>query len=145
METAELTAVATLAPAEVSGPAFGLLAAIQSLGNLAASPLAGLLWTVASPTVAFAYLVGWMLLALVRASGSAGRAGWPVGRAICGMAQAAAGLLPAVGDVDAECRADEHDGAGRAVPSGRWDAAQEWAVLAAQAEQETGELPPVGW
>jgi hypothetical protein len=46
-------------------PAFGLLAAVQRLGNLAASAVAGLLWTLASPRVAFGYLVAWMLLALV--------------------------------------------------------------------------------
>jgi hypothetical protein len=35
------------------------------LGNLAAGAVAGLLWTLASPRVAFGYLVAWMLLALV--------------------------------------------------------------------------------
>jgi hypothetical protein len=38
---------------------------VQSVGNLAASAIAGLLWTLASPRVAFGYLVAWMLLALV--------------------------------------------------------------------------------
>jgi hypothetical protein len=38
---------------------------VQSFGNLAASAIPGLLWTLASPRVAFAYLVAWMLLALV--------------------------------------------------------------------------------
>jgi MFS family permease len=65
VETAEHAAVAALAPAELRGSAFGLLAAVQSFGNLAASALAGLLWTLASPRVAFAYLVAWMALALV--------------------------------------------------------------------------------
>jgi MFS family permease len=64
VETAEHAAVAAAAPARLRGSAFGLLAAIQSLGNLAASAVAGLLWTVASPTVAFAYLAAWMALAL---------------------------------------------------------------------------------
>jgi len=64
-ETAEHTAVAALAPVELRGSTFGLLAAVQSFGNLAASAIAGLLWTAASPRVAFAYLVAWMLLALV--------------------------------------------------------------------------------
>jgi len=45
--------------------AFGLLAAVQSFGNLAASAIAGLLWTAVSPGVAFGYLVVWMVLALV--------------------------------------------------------------------------------
>jgi MFS family permease len=65
VETAEHAAVAVLAPVELRGSAFGLLAAVQSFGNLAASAIAGLLWTAASPRVAFAYLVAWMLLALV--------------------------------------------------------------------------------
>jgi MFS family permease len=65
VETAEHAAVAALAPVELRGSAFGLLAAVQSFGNLAASATAGLLWTAVSPRVAFAYLVAWMLLALV--------------------------------------------------------------------------------
>jgi MFS family permease len=65
VETAEHAAIASAAPARLRGSAFGLLAAIQSLGNLAASGIAGLLWTALSPRVAFAYLTGWMALALV--------------------------------------------------------------------------------
>jgi MFS family permease len=65
METAEHAAVAALAPVELRGSAFGLLAAVQSFGNLAASAVAGLLWTLASPRVAFGYLVAWMLVALL--------------------------------------------------------------------------------
>jgi MFS family permease len=65
VETAEHAAVASLAPVELRGSAFGLLAAVQSFGNLTASAVAGLLWTAASPAVAFGYLVGWMGLALV--------------------------------------------------------------------------------
>jgi hypothetical protein len=65
VETAEHAAVAALAPVELRGSAFGLLAAVQSFGNLAASAIAGLLWTLVSPRVAFGYLVIWMLLALL--------------------------------------------------------------------------------
>lgn len=63
VETAEHAAVAAKAPAEIRGSAFGLLAAVQSFGNFAASGIAGVLWTVASPSWAFAYLTGWMILA----------------------------------------------------------------------------------
>lgn len=49
VETAEHAAVAVAALAQVRGSAFGLLAAVQSFGNLAASAIAGLLWTVVSP------------------------------------------------------------------------------------------------
>jgi hypothetical protein len=44
--------------------AFGLLAAIQSVGNLAASALAGVLWTLISPAAAFLYAAAWMALAV---------------------------------------------------------------------------------
>ena len=63
VETAEHAAVASFAPNEVRGSAFGLLAAVQSVGNLAASAIAGLLWTLISPRVAFLYLCAWMLVA----------------------------------------------------------------------------------
>jgi hypothetical protein len=52
-------------PVELRGSAFGLLAAVQSFGNLTASAIAGLLWTAVSPRVAFGYLASWMVLALV--------------------------------------------------------------------------------
>jgi MFS family permease len=64
VETAEHAAVAALAPVELRGSAFGLLAGVQSFGNLAASATAGLLWTAVSPQVAFGYLVVWMGVAL---------------------------------------------------------------------------------
>jgi MFS family permease len=65
VETAEQAAVAALAPPEVRGSAFGILAAIQSFGNLGASVTAGALWTLVSPRAAFLYLTAWMLVALV--------------------------------------------------------------------------------
>ena len=63
-ETAEHAAGAAFAPAEIRGSAFGLLATVQAIGNVAANAVAGLLYTVASPTVAFGYLAVWMLVAL---------------------------------------------------------------------------------
>jgi MFS family permease len=65
VETAEHAAVALLAPEHLRGSAFGLLAFVQSGGNLAASAVAEILWSAASPAVAFGYLTGWMVLALV--------------------------------------------------------------------------------
>ena len=65
IETAENAAVAALAPAEIRGSAFGLLAAIQGFGNLAASAIAGLVWTAVSPTAAFGYLAVWMVIATI--------------------------------------------------------------------------------
>ena len=56
--------VAALAPEKLRGSAFGLLATAQSLGNFVASSVAGLLWTLVSPTAAFIYAATWMLIAL---------------------------------------------------------------------------------
>jgi MFS family permease len=64
-ETGEHAAVASAAPEPVRGSAFGLLAALQSAGNLAASAIAGLVWTAVSPGAAFLWLAGWMTLAIV--------------------------------------------------------------------------------
>ena len=65
VETAESAAVAAFAPEPLRGSAFGLLATVQALGNFAASGLAGLIWTVVGPEVAFRYLVVWMVVAAV--------------------------------------------------------------------------------
>jgi MFS family permease len=63
-ETAQTAAVAQQAPDHLRGSAFGLLAAFQAVGNLAASAIAGILWTAISPTAAFLYVATWMLIAL---------------------------------------------------------------------------------
>jgi MFS family permease len=63
VETAQHAAVASAAPAELRGSAFGLLAGIQAGGNLLASAIAGVLWTAVSPTAAFAYLAACSLAA----------------------------------------------------------------------------------
>ncbi|MCU7821013.1 MFS transporter [Kitasatospora sp. DSM 101779] len=73
VETAEHAAVAALAPKELRGSTFGLLATVQSLGNLAASAVAGVLWTAVSPTAAFGYLAAWMVIALAGLLSSARR------------------------------------------------------------------------
>lgn len=64
-ETAQSAAVAQLAPENLRGSAFGLLAAIQAGANLAASVVAGVLWTTVSPTAAFVYVAAWMAVALL--------------------------------------------------------------------------------
>jgi MFS family permease len=61
VETAEHTAVATYSPVEARGSAFGLLAAVQSLGNFVASATVGLLWTLTNPTVAFGFAAAMMM------------------------------------------------------------------------------------
>jgi MFS family permease len=65
VETSQHTAVASLAPTGLRGSAFGLLAAVQSFGNIVASAIAGLLWSIWSPTAAFVYLSAWALVALL--------------------------------------------------------------------------------
>ena len=64
-ETAESAAVASLAPPELRGSAFGLVAAVQAFANLAASAVAGVLWKTVSPKAAFLYLAGWSILAAI--------------------------------------------------------------------------------
>jgi MFS family permease len=64
-ETGETAAVAERAPDSIRGSAFGLLAGVQSAGNLAASVVAGVLWTTVSPRAAFLWLAAWMLVAVV--------------------------------------------------------------------------------
>jgi MFS family permease len=80
-ETAQHAAVAAFAPAEIRGSAFGVLATVQAFGNVAASLVAGLLYMVASPSVAFIYLAVWMLVALVAL-------GWALGTSSRGLAMA---------------------------------------------------------
>ena len=48
---------------QLRGSAFGLLATVQSAGNLIASSVAGLLRTAVSPTGAFIFLAAAMLIA----------------------------------------------------------------------------------
>jgi MFS family permease len=64
VETAEHSAVATLAADSLRGSSFGALAAIQSFGNLIASSLVGILYVAISPTVAFLFPAGSMVIAL---------------------------------------------------------------------------------
>jgi len=65
VETAQGAAVAVLAPRELLGSAFGALATVQSFANLAASAVAGALWTLVSPRAAFLYLAGWAVVSVV--------------------------------------------------------------------------------
>ena len=64
-ETAVSAAVATHAPVDLRGSAFGLVAAIQSFANLTASAIAGLLWTTVSARAGLLYLAAWSALALL--------------------------------------------------------------------------------
>jgi MFS family permease len=68
VETAQHAAVASMAPEANRGSAFGLLAGIQSVGDLVASAMVGLVWAVAGAPLAFALaalLMGGSVLVLV--------------------------------------------------------------------------------
>jgi MFS family permease len=65
IETSQHASVAALAPVDLRGSAFGLLATVQSFGNIIASGIAGLLWTTFSPSIAFIYLAAWALISCV--------------------------------------------------------------------------------
>lgn len=59
-ETAESATVATMLPDRLRGNGFGVLGLTQSVGDLGATVVAGVLWSVFSPTVAFVYAAVWM-------------------------------------------------------------------------------------
>jgi MFS family permease len=67
-ETAESTVVAQLLPDRLRSNGFGVLGLVQSFGDLGATLVAGVLWSVFSATVAFLYAAAWMALS-VAASG----------------------------------------------------------------------------
>ncbi len=64
-ETGETAAVAARSPEPIRGSAFGLLAGLQSTGNLLASVIAGVMWTAVSPRAAFLWLAAWMTVAVL--------------------------------------------------------------------------------
>jgi MFS family permease len=64
-ETAESTVVALALPDRLRGNGFGVLGVVQSAGDLGATLVAGLLWSLVSPLAAFVYAAGWMALAVV--------------------------------------------------------------------------------
>jgi MFS family permease len=66
-ETAESTMVALALPDRLRGNGYGVLGLVQSLGDLGASLVAGLIWALISPTAAFGYVTAWMLAALLTA------------------------------------------------------------------------------
>jgi MFS family permease len=67
-ETAESTVVAQLLPEHLRGNGFGVLGLVQSVGDLGATLVAGILWSVFSPTIAFLYAAAWMGLSVAASS-----------------------------------------------------------------------------
>ena len=67
VETAESTTVAFALPDRLRGNGFGVLGLVQSFGDLGATVVAGVLWSVWSAPVAFAYATAWMVASTVTA------------------------------------------------------------------------------
>jgi MFS family permease len=65
----ESAVVAQLLPDRLRGSGFGVLGAVQATGDLVATVVAGLLYTLTSPAVAFGYAAAWMVAAAI-ASGA---------------------------------------------------------------------------
>ena len=63
-ETAEGALVARLLPDRLRGSGFGLLGGVQAAGDLVATVVAGVLYTIAGPIAAFGYAAAWMLLSV---------------------------------------------------------------------------------
>lgn len=64
-ETAESTLVAKALPERLRSNGFGVLGLTQAFGDLGATLVAGLLWSLLSPTVAFGYAAAWMIGSLL--------------------------------------------------------------------------------
>lgn len=64
-ETAESTAVAQALPDQLRGNGFGALGLTQALGDLGSTAVAGIIWSLVSPTAAFGYAAIWMVAAMV--------------------------------------------------------------------------------
>jgi MFS family permease len=69
VEPTESAVVAQLLPDRLRGSGFGVLGAVQATGDVVATVVAGLLYTLVSPAVAFGYAAAWMLAATI-ASGT---------------------------------------------------------------------------
>jgi MFS family permease len=57
--------VSQLLPDRLRGSGFGVLGAVQATGDVVATVVAGVLYAVASPTVAFGYAAVWMAVAVI--------------------------------------------------------------------------------
>lgn len=64
-ETSESATIALRLTPELRPNAFGVLGLTQSVGDLGATLVAGLLWSWLGPTVAFAYAATWMVAAVL--------------------------------------------------------------------------------
>jgi MFS family permease len=66
-ETAESSSVALQLPDPLRANGYGVLGLTQSIGDLGATLVAGVLWATVSATAAFAYAIAWMVLSVISA------------------------------------------------------------------------------
>jgi MFS family permease len=64
-EPTQSAVISQLLPDRLRGSGFGVLGAVQATGDLVATVVAGLLYTLVSPGVAFGYAAAWMAVAVV--------------------------------------------------------------------------------
>jgi MFS family permease len=64
-EPTQSAVVSQLLPDRLRGSGFGVLGAVQATGDVVATVVAGVLYTVASPAAAFGYAAAWMAIAVV--------------------------------------------------------------------------------
>jgi MFS family permease len=64
-EPTQAAVISQLLPDRLRGSGFGALGAVQATGDLVATVVAGLLYTVVSPAVAFGYAAIWMAVAVI--------------------------------------------------------------------------------
>lgn len=68
-ETAQSAIVACALPDEQRGSGYGVLGLVQAGGDLVATVVGGILYTVVSPVACFVYAAAWMALSLITALG----------------------------------------------------------------------------
>lgn len=66
-ETAESTVVARALPPRLRSNGFGVLGLTQAFGDLGSTVVAGVLWSLISPAVAFGYAAAWMAASVITA------------------------------------------------------------------------------
>jgi len=71
-EPAESTVVARALPETLRGNGFGVLGLVQAIGDKGSTVVAGLLWSLLSPAIAFGYVAAWTLLSVSPATVPAG-------------------------------------------------------------------------
>lgn len=64
-EPTQSAVVSQLIPDRLRGSGFGVLGAVQATGDVVATVVAGVLYTVASPAIAFGYAAAWMASAVL--------------------------------------------------------------------------------